>query len=112
MAWDEIKREARLAVHAEFGISATYLPPDGAVGVDEIPVTVRYHTRIARQGAIEDVGFAAVAEDVNQLVFLQSEVNPERGATITVLGIEFAIDYTLPPDDDTVVAAEVRRVTP
>lgn len=95
----------RLALHAEFGLSAVYTPPGGEAVPD---ITVRYHTRLVKQGDLDNQGFAEIVENVTKIVFLQSEVpEPAIGGTVVVLGYTFIIEFVNPPDAPT-VTAEVR----
>lgn len=97
MAWGEIRQEARLAVHSEFGRSASYLPV--APGAVPVPCTVRYHTRIVRQGDLDREGYAQVVEDINRVIFLRSEVVGERGGIVTINTRGYSLDFLEPSDD-------------
>lgn len=106
--WHDTRRNSRLAVHARFAVPATYTPPNGGVPVS---CSVRLHTKIARFGDLDREGYAEVVEDVNRVVFLQSEVpEPARKGVvrITATGVEYTIDIVVPPDDDTIIACEVK----
>lgn len=101
MGWADTKRAARLRVHAQFAVSAEYTGP--ALGSSPIPCNVRVHTKIARYGDLDREGFAEVVEDINRVIFLQSEVTPARKGLVTIYsGHEFTIDTIEPPTDDTV----------
>lgn len=110
MGWQETRRAARLAVHRQFAVPATYTAPaPGAVPVD---CSVRLHTRIARFGDLDREGYAQVVEDINRVVFLQSEVpSPQRKGVVTITsnGLQFTIDLKVPSDsDDTIIVCEVK----
>lgn len=107
MGWSDIKRQARLRVHAQFAVSATYTPP--GQGSAPIPCQVRLHTKIARFGDLDREGYAEVVEDVNRIIFLQSELKPARKGLVTLYsGHQFTVDLIEPPTDDTVWVCEVK----
>lgn len=107
MGWADTKRQARLRVHAHFAVSAEYTGP--ALGSSAIPCSVRVHTKIARFGDLDREGYAEVVEDINRVIFLQSEVTPARKGIVTLYsGHQFAIETIEPPTDDTVVVCEVK----
>ncbi len=97
MAWDDIRQEARLAVHREFGVPAVYQSP--VSGAEPVPCTVRFHTRIARFGDLDREGFAQVVEDINRVIFMRSEVDPLRRGTVTINGRTFVLEVREPSDD-------------
>lgn len=106
MGWADIKRQARLRVHAQFAVSATYSAPNSA---DPIPCNVRLHTKIAQFGDLDREGFGQVVEDINRVIFLQSEVTPVRKGLVTLYsGHQFTIDIIEPRTDDTVWVCEVK----
>jgi len=102
VAWDEIRQDARLAVHSEFGRPASYLSL--TVGAVPVPCTVRYHTRTVRQGDLDREGYAQVVEDINRVIFLRSEVVGERGGVVTIKGRDYSLDF-LEPSEDALFAA-------
>ena len=107
MGWADTKRAARLRVHAQFAVSAEYTGP--ALGSPPVPCNVRVHTKIARYGDLDREGFAEVVEDINRVIFLQSEVTPVRKGIVTIYsGHQFAIEVIVPSDDDTVTVCEVK----
>lgn len=113
MNWADTKRQARLRVHAQFAVSAEYTPP--LAGATPIPCQVRLHNKIARFGDLDREGYAEVVEDINRVIFLQSEVTPARLGLVTLYsGQQFTIDVIEPPTDDTVVVCNVKpkKVTP
>lgn len=73
MNWQEIRANARDAVHATFGVAATYFAPNSSDGV---PVTVRHHTRTVVGGDLDREGYGEQVEDVNRIVLDTSEVTP------------------------------------
>lgn len=96
--WLRQKQEAKLAVHRQFAISATYTPP--GVGASPVSVQVRHHTRIAQFGDLDREGFAQVVEDVNQIVFQLCQVSPEkRGVVEFEDGRRYRIDTVQPSLD-------------
>lgn len=109
MPWDDIRSRARLSVHSHFGRDAVYVAPGST---RRIKVKVRVHTRIARFGDNDREGYADVVEDINRIVFLQSEVTPTRGGEVTVSGSVYKIEMITPADDTTVVACDVIRKGP
>lgn len=106
MGWSETRTAARLAVHRQFAVPATYTAP--TVGAVPVPCSVRLHTRIARFGDLDREGYAEVVEDVSKIIFLQAEVTPVRKALVEVAGKQFTIDLVVPPDDDLLVTCEVK----
>lgn len=109
MGWPDIKRQARLAVHTAFTWPAVYTPPD--VGAVSVPVSVRRHTKILSEGDQNGAGFAVVREDVNRIVFLASEVTPERKGVVEFEdGFRYAIDLIEPHDGEPVIACSVTQV--
>jgi hypothetical protein len=104
VAWDDIRQDARLAVHSEFGRAADYLAPGETVPV---ACTVRFHTRVVRQGDLDREGYAEVYEDVNRIVFLRSEVTPVRRAVVTLDAKEYTIDTVEPSDDGLLAVCNV-----
>lgn len=110
MSWEDINREARLNVHAEFGRAAVYVAPGSS---RRQRVTVRLHNRVARFGDNDREGYAEVVEDINRIVFLRSEVVPARGGEVTVSGSIFRVE-TLEPstDGDALVITNVVRKGP
>lgn len=97
MTWDDIRNEARLAVHREFGLPAVYRSP--TIGAEPVPCTARFHTRIARFGDLDREGYAQVVEDVNRVIFERAEVDPVRRGTVTLMGREFVLETCEPSDD-------------
>lgn len=97
MGWAETRQEARLAVHSEFGVPASYLSP--VPSAEPVPCTVRFHTRIIRQGDLDREGYAQVVEDINRVIFLRSEVDPIRRGTVTIDGREFVLEVAEPSED-------------
>jgi len=109
--WADIRRRARRAVHATFAQAATYTPYGGA----PVPVAVRLHTRVQRQGDLDPGGYAEVFEDVNRIVFLRSDVMPAaKGLVRFADGRAYWIVNVLPSDDGTLAVCEVqpRGLTP
>ena len=67
------------------------------------------HSKIARYGDLDREGFAEVVEDINRVIFLQSEVTPARLGVVTLYsGHQFTIDTIEPPTDDTVTVCMVK----
>lgn len=97
MGWYETRQEARLAVHREFGVPASYQSP--VSGSLPVPCTVRFHTRTVNFGDLDREGYARVAEDINRVIFLRSEVEPVRRGVVTIFAREFTLELAEPSDD-------------
>lgn len=85
MGWRETRATARDAVHAAFGVPATYYAPGSETAV---PVNVRHHSQIVPSGDLEREGYADQIIDVNRVVFDTTEVSPVRKGRVVM------------PDDD------------
>ena len=111
MTWAAAKRNARLAVHRQFAVSATYTAP--GVGASPVQVEVRLHNRIARFGDLDREGYGQVVEDINRIHFLQCEVTPAtRGVIEFEDGRKFRIEIVEPPTDNVIVSCDVVPLTP
>lgn len=64
--WSAVKAQVRGIVDETFRVTATY--QDQTLSVP-VPVTVRWHNKIARQGDLEGAGWAEVIEGVERLIF-------------------------------------------
>lgn len=90
-----IKAKARRDVHASFSVSATY--QDYSLDTP-VPLSVRWHNKIARFGDLLDGGYAEVVEGIERIIFMRDEVEAaglilrESGfVTITAEGYENAV---------------------
>lgn len=64
--WTDVKAQVRGIVDQTFRVAATY--QDQTLSVP-VPVTVRWHNKIARQGDLEGAGYAEIIEGVERLIF-------------------------------------------
>lgn len=97
MGWSETRQAARLAVHREFGVPASYLAPTD--GAEPAACTVRFHTRVARFGDLDREGYAQVVEDVNRVIFLNAEVTTARRGVVTINSRDYVLETQEPSDD-------------
>lgn len=96
----------RLIVHEAFALPATYYGLDG----EPVTITARVHNKGKRFGDLDRDGFAQVVQNVESLIFLLSEVSPERNAVVEFDdGQRFILDFQHPRDDDTIVTWDVIR---
>lgn len=106
MSYTAAKRNARLAVHRQFAVSATYTAP--GVGASPVQADVRLHTRIARFGDLDREGYGQVVEDINRVHFLQEQVTPAtRGVIEFEDGRKYRVEIVEPPTDDLIVSCDV-----
>lgn len=106
MGWAEIRKKARAVVHATFALPAVYSSPDG---LTVIPCMARKHNEKKAFGDLDREGFALSIEDVNQVVFDELEVVPQRNGTVSFEnGTEvFTIVSLLPDTTDNFRRVEV-----
>jgi len=108
MGWAETRAAARLAVHEQFGLPATYTAPD--VGAVALPITVRWHTKSVRHGDLDREGYAQQNEDVNRMLFNRLEVTPVRNGIVVLEGVAYAVDFVLPNDGTQFVPCDMAKV--
>ena len=105
-------REARRTLHEDMSVPAMYFmedSPDAAIAI-----TVRIHEQWMALGDLKGTNFNyAETESITpRIIFMLSEVDPERGAIVSVEpGVAYRVDTPLPPDDITVTAT-VSKLTP
>ena len=106
MSWNDIRKQARATVHAQFALPAVYYSKDG---LRRIPCSVRKHNNDERFGDLDREGFAQVVERANQLVFDSAEVMPQKGATVEFPddGEVYTIDLILPKTSGQYIRCEV-----
>lgn len=101
----DTKRKARQVLHGLASVSATYTGPE--VGAEVVPITVRWHNKIARPiGDLENTGYAEILSGVDRLIFSASElgdlaVNLERNGTVVIPEYDnytFTLDLKEPGD--------------
>jgi hypothetical protein len=94
--WNEIKQDARRAVHTTFGRSATYAVPNSA----SVAVDVRLHDGTELFGDLDREGYARTVETVTQLVFMRDQIIPVKGAVVTFAddGSSYRISAVWPPE--------------
>lgn len=98
----EAKAQARQAVHDTLAVYALFKYDSSSIG---IPITARPHSRLVRQGQVENVG-AEVFEGIEQVVFDKNALSligivPTRGNLVVFpkyQGMEVSLDYRLPSD--------------
>lgn len=104
---DDIKRPARRAIHDKFKVPALYLVNPAATPV---AVGVRVHTKFQALGDLDGggAGWAEREEMTPRLIFQRSEMQPARGALVSVEpGEMYRVEVALPPDDEFVTAQVV-----
>lgn len=76
MGLAEIKSQSRSSLHEAMSVPASY---DSVDGVTTLPVTagltVRWHNKLARQGALEGNFDAVIVEGIDRLVFRQEQLD-------------------------------------
>jgi len=101
-------REGRRTLHEHMSVPALYFA-DPSVD-DPILITVRVHEKWVALGDLKGTNFnyAEVSDIAPRIIFLRSEIEPERGYLVSVEpGVAFRIDNVLPPDDITVTATVI-----
>ena len=102
MAWRDIRRRSRLDVHKTFQVPALYRAPGSALWAR---CQVRVHDKFKPLGGVLGTSYAyAEREDVApQIIFLASQIIPERGGIVSVEdGEAYRIDHTFPRDNITI----------
>lgn len=105
----ELMRDGRRRLHDEMSVPAIYLPMAGSRS--HALITVRVHEFWGALGDLKGTNFNyAEIEDISpRIVFMLSEITPQRGAIVSVApGEAYRIDVVLPADDITVTAKVVR----
>lgn len=98
-------RAARHTLHDYMSVDALYFfedAPDAAVRI-----TARIHEKWMALGDMKGTNFNyAETESITpRIIFMLSEIDPERGAIVSVeQGVAYRVDTPLPPDDITVTA--------
>ncbi len=114
MSIEELRRESRLALHAELARPALYYA-SGEIAGGYVPITVRLHTKMLMIGDMKGTSFA-YAETTDQqerLVFLVSEVaDPTRHALVVLTPIEGYWVDTVEDRDGVTVKATVLQAAP
>ena len=103
------KRRARSSLHERMSVPALYLPMAGSKS--QALITVRVHDQWRALGDLKGTNFNyAEVEDISpRIVFLLSELRPQRNGYVSVEpGLVYRIDVVLPDDDLTVTAKVVR----
>lgn len=67
-----IKAKARRDVHASLSVSALY--QDYTLDAP-VPLSVRWHNKIARFGDVLDAGYAEMIEGVERIIFMRDELS-------------------------------------
>lgn len=105
----QLMRQARGDLHDTFSVPALYMPVLGSKS--QKLITVRVHEFWRALGDLKGTNFNyAEVEDISpRIVFLLSEVQPQRGAIVSVEpGEAYRVDVVLPHDDITVTAKVVK----
>lgn len=102
----------RRDLHAQASVPAFYFAPGVAADGDYTEITVRFFDKVADLGDAKGYDGAAERRDTKpRLLFLRSEVEPERGAVVSIeAGEAYKVDLTQPPNDIT-TTAEVKRLS-
>lgn len=102
-------RRARNGLHRRMSVPALYMPMAGSKS--QALITVRVHESWRALGDLKGTNFnyAEVEEITPRIVFLLSELRPQRNAYVSVgPGEVYRIDVVLPDDDITVTAKVVK----
>lgn len=98
MALVDIKNAARSALHGAMSYPATYTAPGSTIPV---PCNIRLHITSNKDMGVwrRTDGYALMAEQPTELVFLLSEVTPGRDALVqlTDTGAKYRIERVLEP---------------
>lgn len=98
-------------LHRGMQVHALYIPPNNGA---PISCTVRVHTKFTQLGDQKGTSLASAEteETIPRLVFYVPEVEPVRGARVTINAREgYIIGATLPPDDMNFMHARVASLT-
>ena len=111
MGFREIKNEARLALHKELSVPASYY--ETILATPRL-IHVRSHDKFLQQGDLKgtNLNYAEIEDVSPKLIFERAEVeNPPRGGLVIISAEEgYRIGQTKPKDGIT-VTAEVSRLT-
>jgi hypothetical protein len=106
--WRALKRRARLDLHRAFEVPAFYRAPGSALWVK---CRVRVHDYIDELGRVRGTShfYAEREEMIPKIIFLASEVIPERGGIVSIEAEEaYRLDHTEPRDNVTISADAIR----
>lgn len=103
----------RKVVHEALSVSALY--SDSVV--TNIPITVRWHSKISVHGDLENQGYAQILEGVDRLLFYDAELAAatlelQRGGQIVIAAYQnatFELDVRQPTDGPVNVIWSVAR---
>jgi len=112
MSLRAIKAQARADLHQQMRVRALYIPPNAGA---PIPCYVRVHTKFGQLGDQKGTSLSSAEseETIPRLVFYVPEVEPIRGARVTINAREgYIIGATLPADDMNFMHARVAALTP
>lgn len=105
----ERMREGRARLHEEMSVPALYLPAGGSKSQTLITVRVHEFWRVLGDLKGTNFNYAEVEDIAPRIVFLLSEIVPQRGALVSVApGEAYRVDVVLPHDDITVTAKVVK----
>lgn len=111
MSIQQIRANAKKAVHDFFSVAVVYTPFD--VGVAPFETTARIHMgdKPVEGGEWSTNGFATMIEQAEYLIFNAGEVTPMHGDKITTVadGIDYWIERSLKPFDGYVKCEVVTR---
>jgi hypothetical protein len=110
-----LKANSRQSRHSALAVDAVYYDDE----TPSKPITVRWHNKLARAGALEGGFGAEVIEGINRLVFNESELTSagitlrhEGRVTIPQYNLTFSLDSQEPPDGPVNVYWTVAQVIP
>jgi hypothetical protein len=109
MSMSEIKREARLAMHAEMAEPCTYedrgtpITPTVEQSAVGLSLSVRYKTKLKAASAEADG--VSILENIESIIFSSEQLTalglePVHGAIITLPGYGLAFELDQPMDSD------------
>lgn len=107
----EQMREARRVLHEDMSVPAMYFMEDAPE--DAFQISVRIHEKWMALGDMKGTNFnyAETESIIPRIIFDLTEVDPDRGAVVSVEpGVAYRVDTPLPPDDF-IVTATVSKLT-
>lgn len=86
-----VKARARRALHAAMSLDAEYQHANNAAPAD---VKIRWHTKQALMGELDNGGYAERIESVNRLIFnleelTEKQIELHRGGKVTIVDADY-----------------------
>ncbi|MBK3745543.1 hypothetical protein G3A39_41010 [Paraburkholderia aspalathi] len=98
-----------MSLHDYMSVDAMYFME--GTPEDAIRITVRVHEKWVALGDMKGTNFnyAETESIAPRIIFMLSEISPDRGAIVSVEpGVAFRVDTPLPPDDISVTATVIK----